>query len=38
MAARTTDRSAVGSGRVFMYPTLVIPERFPSLFMFNRGQ
>jgi hypothetical protein len=38
MSARTTDRSAVGGGQVFMYPTLVIPDRFPSLFMFNRGQ
>lgn len=38
MSARTTGRSAVGGGQVFMYPTLVIPDRFPSLFMFNRGQ
>jgi hypothetical protein len=38
MSARTTDRSAVGGGHVFMYPTLVIPDRFPNLFMFNRGQ
>jgi hypothetical protein len=38
MAARTTDRSAVGGGLAFMYPTLVIPDNFPRLFMFNRGQ
>lgn len=38
MAARTTERSAVGGGQEFMYPTLVIPDCFPSLFMFNRGQ
>jgi hypothetical protein len=37
MAARTTDRSAAGGGLAFMYPTLVIPDNFPRLFMFNRG-
>jgi len=38
MSARTTDRSAAAGGLEFMYPTLVIPDSFPSLFMFNRGQ
>jgi Z1 domain len=38
MSARTTDESSAGGGFVFMYPTLVIPDRFPKLFMFNRGQ
>jgi len=37
MAARTTAASAGGAGQRFMYPTLVIPSRYPSLFMFNRG-
>jgi hypothetical protein len=37
MAATTKDDSAVGAGRTFMYPTFVIPSRFPSLFIFNRG-
>jgi hypothetical protein len=37
MAARTTAESAGGAGQRFMYPTLVIPSRYPSLFMFNRG-
>jgi hypothetical protein len=37
MAARTTEGSAEGAGQLFMYPTLVIPDRFPNLFMFNRG-
>jgi Z1 domain len=37
MAARTTPNSAVGGGHVFMYPTFVIPARFPSVFIFNRG-
>jgi hypothetical protein len=38
MAARTADGSAVGTDQPFMYPTFVIPDRFPSLFIFNRGQ
>ena len=38
MAATTTDESATGGGHQFMYPTFVIPRRFPSLFIFNRGQ
>ena len=38
MSARTTDQSAVGGGLMFMYPSLVIPDDFPKLFMFNRGQ
>lgn len=37
MAATTTDRSDAGGGHAFMYPTFVIPARFPSLFIFNRG-
>lgn len=37
MAARTSAASAGGAGQRFMYPTLVIPSRYPSLFMFNRG-
>jgi hypothetical protein len=37
MSARTTPASAVGSGHVFMYPTFVIPARFPNLFIYNRG-
>jgi hypothetical protein len=38
MAARTADGSAGGAGHRFAYPTLVIPDGFPSLFMFNRGR
>jgi hypothetical protein len=37
MSATTTDGSAMGGGHAFMYPTFVIPDRFPSLFIFNRG-
>jgi hypothetical protein len=37
MAAITRDGSAAGGGLMFMYPTFVIPNRFPSLFIFNRG-
>ena len=38
MAARTADGSDGGAGQKFMYPTFVIPDGFPRLFMFNRGQ
>lgn len=38
MSATTRVGSAVGGGHRFMYPTFVIPNRFPNLFMFNRGQ
>jgi Z1 domain len=37
MSATTTAGSAVGGGQRFMYPTFVIPSRFPNLFIFNRG-
>jgi hypothetical protein len=37
MAAKTRQGSAVGAGIRFMYPTLVIPDALPALFMFNRG-
>jgi hypothetical protein len=37
MAARTSAASAGGAEQRFMYPTLMIPSRYPSLFMFNRG-
>ncbi len=37
MAATTKEDSAAGGGHAFMYPTFVIPSRFPSLFIFNRG-
>lgn len=37
MAAKTKEDSADGAGLKFMYPTLVIPNNFPHLFMFNRG-
>jgi hypothetical protein len=38
MAAQTAEGSAAGVGLTFMYPTFVIPDRFPNLFMFNRGR
>jgi Z1 domain len=37
MSATTTNASAMGGGHRFMYPTFVIPNRFPNLFIFNRG-
>ncbi|WP_316195091.1 MULTISPECIES: Z1 domain-containing protein [unclassified Bradyrhizobium] len=37
MSATTTAASAVGGGQLFMYPTFVIPNGFPNLFIFNRG-
>ncbi len=37
ISATATDRSAIAAGTKFMYPSFVIPEDFPSLFMFNRG-
>jgi Z1 domain len=37
MAAQTAEGSAAGEGHPFLYPTFVIPARFPSLFIFNRG-
>jgi len=37
MATKTTQDSAVGADLRFMYPTLVIPDALPALFMFNRG-
>jgi hypothetical protein len=38
MAARTADGSPAGADQPFMYPTFLIPDRFPSLFISNRGQ
>lgn len=37
IAVTTRDGSAQGAGQKFMYPTFIIPENFPKLFMFNRG-
>jgi Z1 domain len=37
MSATTTATSAAGGGHRFMYPTFVIPNAFPNLFIFNRG-
>jgi hypothetical protein len=37
MAVTTMPGSAVGANQRFVYPTFVIPDRFPSLFIFNRG-
>jgi Z1 domain-containing protein len=37
MSATTTATSAAGGGHRFMYPTFVIPNGFPNLFIFNRG-
>ena len=37
MSAKPRQGSAVGDDKRFMYPTLVIPGRFPKLVMFNRG-
>lgn len=38
MSAKAARNSAVGVGTRFMYPTFVIPDSLPALFMFNRGQ
>lgn len=38
IAAKTAIESAVGAGKLFVYPTFVIPASYPTLFMFNRGQ
>lgn len=38
MAAATLPQSTAGGGHPFMYPTFVIPDSYPTLFMFNRGQ
>jgi Z1 domain-containing protein len=37
-AAATTAESEGGAGQLFVYPTFVIPDSYPTLFMFNRGQ
>jgi hypothetical protein len=37
-AAVTRAGSADGVGLRFMYPTFVIPNAYPTLFMFNRGE
>jgi hypothetical protein len=37
-AATTRAGSADGAGLKFMYPTLVVPDSYPTLFMFNRGE
>lgn len=37
MSATTTPGSAPGGGHRFIYPTFVIPDAFPNVFMFNRG-
>jgi len=37
MAARTAEGSPVGADLPFMYPTFVIPDSFPNVFIFNKG-
>ncbi len=37
ISATATEASATVAGQKFMYPSFVIPEEFPKLFMFNRG-
>jgi hypothetical protein len=37
MAARSVAGSFCGEGKLFMYPTLVIPDRMEKLYMFNKG-
>lgn len=38
IAATTTAASEGGAGQLFVYPTFIIPDKYPTLFMFNRGQ
>lgn len=37
IGARTTEGRTASAGREFMYPIFVIPNRFPSVVMFNRA-
>jgi hypothetical protein len=37
MAVKTTAGSNAGAGKKFIYPSFIVPENFPKLFMFNRG-
>lgn len=37
MSVTTREGGGVPAGERFMYPTFIIPENFPRLFMFNRG-
>lgn len=37
ISATTAAGSASGAGHNFIYPTFVIPDSYPTLFMFNRG-
>jgi len=38
MSVTTLAGSSVGGGHRFMYPTFVIPDSYPNLFMYNRGK
>lgn len=38
ISVTTLAGSADGGGNIFMYPTFVIPDSYPTLFMFNRGE
>jgi hypothetical protein len=38
IAATTTAESEGGAGQLFVYPTFIIPDSYPTLFMFNKGQ
>jgi hypothetical protein len=38
IAATTTAESEGGGGQLFVYPTFIIPNSYPTLFMFNRGK
>ncbi len=38
IAATTTATSEGGAGQLFVYPTFIIPDSYPTLFMFNRGK
>lgn len=38
VSATTREGSADGVGLKFMYPTFIVPNSYPTLFMFNRGE
>jgi hypothetical protein len=38
IATTTTAESEGGAGQLFAYPTFIIPDSYPTLFMFNRSQ
>jgi hypothetical protein len=38
MAVTAKEHDGIEAGLTFMYPSFVVPESFPSLYVFNRGR